>query len=98
MTIEDLRLHKEPCEHGKEQNFEVPPDTHPVYKCDVYGCPGGRVPTRKQLIDILSIDYEAAGLELDKLVQEGKLAKTTEFLDWDWPARIVDAALGEDTE
>jgi len=58
MTIEDLRL---PCEHGLTEFHEYHDPSHP--DCDVtfvtghghhwLDCPGGRVPTRQELIDIL---------------------------------------------
>ena len=52
LKIEDLRLL---CEHGQMATHIVDP-----FSSDSWTCPGGRVPTRKQLIDILDIDYEAA--------------------------------------
>jgi len=60
MNIEDLRL---PCEHGLTESHEYHDPSHP--ECDVsfvtghghhwLDCPGGRVPTRQELIDMLDI-------------------------------------------
>ena len=50
-------------------------------------CPGGRVPTRQELIDMLDIDYEAAATE------SGLYAPTMEGFALAYAIRVVNAAL-----
>jgi len=54
-TIEDLRL---PCAHGQLVPHIVDPFSTDA-STDTWTCPGGRVPTRQELIDMLDIDLEA---------------------------------------
>ena len=108
MLIEDLRL---PCEHGvvghcgpfcvKCRIPALASVIRPCWrteqgKCGPHEtCPGGRVPTRTELIGAIDIDYEAARVELaddyqricDHLGDE-----LAEIARW-----ILEAALGENT-